>query len=48
MNALLWAVQAMLALAFLAHGLLFLLPPPAVRKIKQQSPFPVGFLRLIL
>ena len=30
MNALLWVLQALLALVFLAHGLLFLFPPPDV------------------
>lgn len=30
MNALLWVLQALLALAFLAHGLLFLFPPADV------------------
>lgn len=43
----LWVAQGVLALAFLAHGLLFLFPPEAVRKIKKQSPFPDGFMRFI-
>jgi putative oxidoreductase len=30
MNIALWIVQVLLALAFLAHGLLFLAPPPEV------------------
>lgn len=30
MNILLWAVQVLLAIAFLAHGWLFLSPPPEV------------------
>ncbi len=30
MNALLWIVQLLLALAFLAHGILFLTPPPEI------------------
>ncbi len=30
MNILLWALQVLLALAFFAHGLLFLFPPAAV------------------
>ncbi len=30
MNILLWAVQVLLAVAFLAHGWLFLWPPPEV------------------
>lgn len=47
MNTFLWVAQVMLALLFLAHGLLFLFPPAAVRKIKSQTPFPNGFLRFI-
>lgn len=47
MNALLWTIQVLLAFAFLVHGLLFLFPPEAVRKVKKQLPFPVGFMRLI-
>jgi putative oxidoreductase len=30
MNKLLWTVQLLLALAFLAHGILFLMPPPEI------------------
>lgn len=30
MHILLWVLQALLALVFLAHGLLFLMPPPEV------------------
>ena len=30
MNILLWALQALLALAFFAHGILFLFPPAAI------------------
>ena len=40
MNISLWVVQVVLAFAFLAHGLLFLFPPEAVRKIKKHSPLP--------
>jgi uncharacterized membrane protein YphA (DoxX/SURF4 family) len=47
MNIFLWVVQMMLAFAFLAHGLLFLFPPEAVREIKKQLPFPAGFMRFI-
>jgi uncharacterized protein YjeT (DUF2065 family) len=47
MNALLWIAQIVLALVFLAHGLLFLFPPEAVRKVKKLSPFPAAFLNLI-
>lgn len=47
MNTLLWIVQGVLAVVFLAHGLLFLFPPAAVRKIKKQLSFPAGFMRFI-
>ena len=47
MNVSLWVVQVVLALAFLAHGLLFLFPPEAVRKAKKKIPFPAGFMRFI-
>ena len=47
MNTFLWVVQATLAFVFLAHGVLFLFPPPAVRKVTKQMPFSVGFLRFI-
>ena len=30
MNITLWVVQVLLALAFLAHGILFLVPPPEI------------------
>jgi putative oxidoreductase len=30
MNKLLWVLQVLLALAFLAHGILFLVPPPEI------------------
>lgn len=30
MNILLWILQALLALAFLAHGIMFLAPPPEI------------------
>lgn len=30
MNVFLWLLQALLALAFLAHGILFLVPPPDI------------------
>ena len=30
MNIVLWVLQVLLALAFLAHGLLFLIPPPEI------------------
>jgi uncharacterized membrane protein YphA (DoxX/SURF4 family) len=39
MNILLWVLQALLALAFLAHGLLFLFPPPdVVEQMNASSP----------
>jgi uncharacterized protein YjeT (DUF2065 family) len=47
MNTFLWVTQVVLAFVFLAHGLLFLFPPAAVRKISKQMPFPASFLRLI-
>ena len=47
MNIFLWVVQVVLAFAFLAHGLLFLFPPEAVREIKKQLPFPKGFMRFV-
>ena len=47
MNTVLWVVQALLAVAFLAHGLLFLFPPKAVREIGEQSPFPSWFMRFV-
>jgi uncharacterized membrane protein YphA (DoxX/SURF4 family) len=30
MNVVLWILQALLALVFLAHGLMFLMPPPEI------------------
>ena len=47
MNTFVWIIQGLLAFVFLAHGLLFLFPPVAVRKIKKQTPFPVGFMQFI-
>ena len=47
MNTFLWVAQAALAFIFLAHGLLFLFPPEAVREIKKQLSFPEGFMRFI-
>jgi hypothetical protein len=47
MNTFVWIIQGLLAFVFLAHGLLFLFPPAAVRKIKKQTPFPVGFMQFI-
>lgn len=47
MNTLLWAAQGALAVAFLAHGLLFLFPPPALRKLTAGMPFSGEFLRFI-
>ena len=47
MNTFALIVQGLLAFVFLAHGLLFLFPPAAVRKIKKQVPFPVGFMQFI-
>ena len=47
MNTFLWATQAVSAFVFLAHGLVFLFPPEAVRKINKQTPFSEAFLRFI-
>ena len=47
MNTFLWVTQAALAFVFLTHGLLFLFPPEAVRKIKKQSPFSEALSRFI-
>lgn len=33
MNILLWVLQVLLALAFLAHGLMFLFPPPDIAQL---------------
>ena len=37
MNAFLWILQLLLAAAFLAHGLLFLAPPPDIAAQMNQS-----------
>ncbi len=37
MNIVLWIVQVLLALAFLAHGWLFLAPPPEIAVLMNQS-----------
>ena len=37
MNALLWILQALLAAAFLAHGVLFLSPPPEIAVQMNES-----------
>lgn len=47
MNTFVWILQGLLAFVFLAHGLLFLFPPLAVRKIKKQVPFPMSLMQLI-
>ena len=47
MDVFAWVVQAMLAIVFLAHGLLYLFPPPAVQENQKLLPFPVGFMRSI-
>lgn len=44
MSVTLWIVQILLAFVFLAHGLLFLFPPEAVRRIKKQVTLPVGLM----
>lgn len=47
MNVFLWVLQVALAVAFLLHGLLSLAPPKAMRRIMEQTPFSLGFLRFI-
>jgi DoxX-like family len=42
MNILLWILQALLAAAFLAHGLLLLMPPPDIATLLYAS-LPRGF-----
>lgn len=37
MNVLLWSLQAVLAAAFLAHGLMFLAPPPDIAAVMNAS-----------
>ena len=37
MNIVLWIVQVLLALAFFAHGLLFLFPPPEIAAVSPES-----------
>jgi hypothetical protein len=37
MNSLLWVLQVLLAVAFFAHGLLFLSPPPDVAKLMNEA-----------
>ena len=37
MNILLWVLQVLLALAFFAHGWLFLFPPPAIAEMMNAS-----------
>ena len=38
MNIMLWVLQVLLALAFLAHGLLFLFPPAAMLELMKFIP----------
>jgi uncharacterized membrane protein YphA (DoxX/SURF4 family) len=45
MNIMLWVLQVLLALAFLAHGLLFLFPPAEMLEL--MKPIPTAF-RLFL
>lgn len=37
MNAVLWILQLLLAAAFVAHGLLFLSPPPDIARLMNES-----------
>ena len=41
MNIMLWVLQVLLALAFLAHGLLFLFPPAEMLEL--MKPIPTAF-----
>ncbi len=41
MNAILWVLQVLLAVAFFAHGMLFLTPPASM--VEQMSIFPRAF-----
>jgi uncharacterized membrane protein YphA (DoxX/SURF4 family) len=41
MNAILWVLQVLLAVAFFAHGCLFLFPPAAM--LEQMSSIPTAF-----
>ncbi len=47
MTTVLWIVQWMLAVFFLAHGVLHLVPPQALRKTMKRMPFSLGFLRFV-
>ncbi len=47
MNTALWILQVLSAAVFLAHGLLYLLPPAAMRKTMEGMPFSTGFFRFI-
>ncbi len=51
MNTLLWIAQTFLAVAFLAHGLLFLFPPKAMRQrmeeIENPPQIPAWFMSFI-
>ena len=51
MNTFLWVTQTLLAVAFLAHGLLFLFPPKAMRERMEgkegQPRLPTWFLSFI-
>lgn len=37
MNAFLWVLQGLLAVAFIAHGLMFLFPPPDIAALMNES-----------
>lgn len=47
MNTALWIVQWMLAVLFLAHGVLYLVPPQELRKTMERMPFSLGFLQFV-
>lgn len=40
MNTILWIAQAVLAVLFLAHGLVYLMPPASMRPMIEQGPLP--------
>ncbi len=47
MNTILWAAQALLAVLFLIHGVLYLAPPASFRALMEEMPIPRGLLVFI-
>ena len=45
MNITLWVLQALLALVFLAHGVMFLVPPPDIA-VQMNAMLPRWFQRV--